>query len=74
MREFIDAHDWLTVYQLPPYCPDPNPVEGIWSLLRRKLANTAFTLRRGLREIQYRPQLIEGVLTETGLALHPKAS
>ena len=43
MREFVGAHDWLTVYQLPPYSQDLNPVEGIWSLLRRKLANTAFT-------------------------------
>jgi transposase len=33
---------WLTVHQLPAYNPDLNPVEGIWSLLRRKLANTAF--------------------------------
>jgi len=80
MREYVEDHDWLTVVQLPPYCPDLNPVEGIWSLLRRKLANTAFTdpdhlvqaVRRGLREIQYRPHLIEGVLTETGLTLHAK--
>lgn len=79
MREFVETHDWLTVYQLPPYSPDLNPVEGIWSLLRRKLANTAFTdpghliaaVRRGLREIQYQPKLIDGVLTETGLTLHP---
>lgn len=78
MREFVDAHEWLTVYQLPPYCPDLNPVEGIWSLLRRKLANTAFAdpdhligaVRRGLREIQYRPHLINGVLAETGLTLN----
>jgi len=79
MREFVETHAWLTVYQLPPYSPDLNPVEGIWSLLRRKLANTAFTdpdhlisaVRRGLREIQYQPRLIDGVLTETGLALRP---
>jgi transposase len=79
MREFIDTHDWLTVYQLPAYSPDLNPVEGIWSLLRRKLANTAFldpehlvnAVRRGLREIQHRPHLINGVLAETGLTLNP---
>ena len=80
MREFVDAHDWLTVVQLPSYSPDLNPVEAIWSLLRRKLANTAFTdpdhltsaVRRGLREIQYRPHLIDGCLTATGLALQPE--
>ena len=79
MREFVQAHAWLTVYQLPPYSPDLNPVEGIWSLLRRKLANTAFAdpdhliaaVRRALREIQYQPRLIDGMLTETGLVLRP---
>ena len=55
-----------------------NPVEGVWSLLRRgPLANTAFTdpdhlertLRRGLAHIQRRPDLIDGCLTGTGLTL-----
>jgi len=82
MREYAAAHDWLTIVQLPSYAPDLNPVEGIWSLLRRgPLANTAFTddehlertLRRGLRHIQLRPDLIDGCLTGTGLTLthHP---
>ncbi|MBS2961455.1 transposase [Actinocrinis puniceicyclus] len=35
MRRFIAEHDWLTVYHLPPYIPQLNPVEGIWSLVRR---------------------------------------
>ncbi|GGL06012.1 hypothetical protein GCM10010094_78430 [Streptomyces flaveus] len=56
--------------------------EGIWSLLRRgPLANVAFTdddhlertLRRGLRHIQHRPDLIDGCLSGTRLTLtrHP---
>ncbi|CAG6396716.1 transposase [Streptomyces cocklensis] len=78
MRAFIDAHDWITVHFLPPYAPQLNPVEGIWSLLRRRCqANTAFTdpvhlmrnLRQGLREVQYRPDLIDGCLAATGLTL-----
>ncbi|WP_159047399.1 IS630 family transposase [Streptomyces sp. XY332] len=78
MRAFIDAHDWLTVYHLPPYAPDLNPVEGIWSVLRRtSQANTAFTdpdhlirrLRHSLRQIQYRSDIIDGCLTATGLTL-----
>ncbi|MGW5259318.1 IS630 family transposase, partial [Streptomyces sp. NPDC004012] len=69
MREFIDTHDWITCYFLPAYAPDLNPVEGIWSLLRRSSqVNTAFTdpdhlistLRHGLRQIQYRSNLIDG--------------
>ncbi len=63
MRAFIEAQDWLTAYHLPSYAPDLNPVEGIWSILRRTTqANTAFAdsdhlmrrLRHGLRRIQYR--------------------
>ncbi|WP_251061681.1 transposase [Streptomyces sp. ISL-100] len=78
MRAFIDAQDWITAYHLPPYAPDLNPVEGIWSLLRRSSqANTAFTdpdhlvraLRHGLRRIQYRSDIIDGCLTETRLKL-----
>ncbi|MET8676065.1 transposase [Streptomyces sp. NPDC004647] len=78
MREFVAARDWLTVYQLPSYAPDLNPVEGIWSLLRRGwLSNVAFTtpehlirtVRHGLRKIQYRSDLIDGCLAGTGLAV-----
>src|SRR5256714_436626 len=74
-KTFIAEHDWLTVYQLPAYAPDLNPVEGIWSLIRRgPLANAAFTdpdhliatVRRGLREIQYRSWLTsDALLTKT---------
>ncbi|WP_084959531.1 transposase [Thermoactinospora rubra] len=78
LTTFIDSCAWLTVSYLPPYAPDLNPVEGIWSVLRRSSqANTAFTdpghllkaLRRGLRKIQYRSRLIEGFLAATGLTL-----
>ena len=64
--------------QMPSYAPDLDPVEGLWSLLRRSSqANTAFTdpdhlmrtLRHGLRQIQYRSNLIDGCLAETGLTL-----
>ncbi|MEU5811857.1 transposase [Streptomyces sp. NPDC047718] len=74
-QAFIEAQDWITAYHLPPYAPDLNPVEGIWSILRRTTqANTAFTdpnhlmrrLRHGLRQIQYRSDIIDGCLTGTG--------
>jgi hypothetical protein len=64
MRRFVNGQDWLTVVQLPAYAPELNPVEGMWSLLRRGYtANVAFTstdhrirtVRQGLRKIQYRP-------------------
>ncbi|WP_433397183.1 transposase [Streptomyces sp. CA-146814] len=44
LREFAASRDWLTIYYLPPYAPDLNPVEGIWALLRRGwLSNVAFS-------------------------------
>ncbi|MFJ4656779.1 transposase [Nocardia sp. NPDC088792] len=75
MRGYLADRDWLTVYQLPPYAPELNPIEGTWSLLHRRLANTLFTdpahlttaIRTGLRRIQYRPKPIDGCLTEIGL-------
>jgi hypothetical protein len=40
MREFIDAHrQWLTVVRLPDYAPELNPVEGVWSHMKRGLGN-----------------------------------
>src|SRR5260370_1278423 len=39
MRELIAARDWLTVFQLPAYAPELNPVEPVWSNLKRSLAN-----------------------------------
>ncbi len=71
--------DRLTTVRVPPYAPGLNPVEAVWSLVRRALANTAVStlddldrvLRRELRGIQLRPHLIDGCLTATGLALAP---
>jgi transposase len=79
LREFAAWHDWLTISYLPPYAPDLNPVEGIWSLLRRGWLYVAFSspehliqlIRRGLRQIQYRSELIDGCLAETGLTISP---
>ncbi|MCZ2525928.1 transposase [Streptomyces sp. HB2AG] len=78
LRDFIDTHDWIAAFFLPPYAPDLNPVEGVWSVFRRSgQANTAFTdpghlmrdLRHGLRTIQYRGDLIDGCPAATGLRL-----
>ncbi|GAB2895204.1 hypothetical protein GCM10027074_73640 [Streptomyces deserti] len=80
LREWATARDWLTIYYLPPYAPDLKPVEGIWSLLRRSwLSNVAFStpehlvqrIRRGLRHIPYRSDLIDGCLADTGLTIRP---
>lgn len=79
MRQLVDARLWLTVYQLPPYAPEFHPVEGVWSHLNRSLANltkhsldqlTALVKTR-LKQMQYRPGLVDGLTAKTGLDFQP---
>jgi putative transposase len=79
MGELVAGRDWLTVFQLPPYASELNPVESVWSNLKRSLANlvkqdidqlTALARTR-LRRMQYRPALLTGFLTGTRLDLTP---
>jgi transposase len=77
MRQLIAARSWLTVYQLPAYAPELNPVEAVWSNLKRSLANLAkqgidqltALVKTRLKPMQYRPSLIDGFLARTGLDL-----
>jgi transposase len=79
MADLIAARDWLTVFRLPSYAHELNPVESVWSVLKRSLANlvkhtiselTALARTR-LRRMQYRPGLLEGFLAGTRLDLTP---
>jgi transposase len=71
--------EWLRIYRLPAYAPDMNPVEGIWSLTKRAMANFAAAdldgliriIKRKLKKAQYRPHLIDGCLAATGLTIEP---
>jgi transposase len=75
MAELIAARLWLTVCQLPAYAPELNPVEAVWSHLKRSLANLAkrnlsqlaALIKTRLKRMQYRPGLIDGFLASTGL-------
>ena len=79
MTELIAARDWLTIYQLPPYAHELNPVEPAWPHMKRSLANMAkrnlsqltALVKTRLRRMQYRPTLLEGFLASTGLDLTP---
>ena len=80
LADFIAENKaWLRVYRLPAYSPDLNPAEGIWSLLKRSMANFAAAdvnglvriIKRKLKKIQYRPHLIDGCLAATGLTIEP---
>ncbi|MEU1050234.1 transposase [Streptomyces sp. NPDC005897] len=41
VREPIAEREWLTVFLLPAYSPDLNPVEWVWAHVKRSLANLA---------------------------------
>jgi transposase len=78
MRAFIDAHaDWLTVVRLPAHAPDLNAAERVWAHLKHGLGNLAANgigpltdiVKTRLKRIQYRPEFLEGFLTQTGLTL-----
>ena len=79
MTELAAARHWLTVCQLPSYAHELNPVELVWSHLKRSLANLAkrnlaqltALVKTRLRRMQYRPALLEGFLASTGLDLTP---
>jgi transposase len=81
MARLAAARDWLTIFQLPPYAHELNPVEAVWSNLKRSLANlvkhnidqlTALVKTR-LRRMQYRPALLDGFLAKTRLDLRNPA-
>ncbi|MEU9015148.1 hypothetical protein AB0D12_36545 [Streptomyces sp. NPDC048479] len=52
-------------------------MEGIWSLVKRTIGNLAAAnldqlaraMKRSLNQIQYRPHLVNGCLTGTGLTM-----
>jgi putative transposase len=79
MAELITARDWLTIYRLPAYASELNPVEGVWSVLKESLANLAkrdigqltALVKTRLRRMQYRPALLEGFLAGPRLNLTP---
>jgi putative transposase len=79
MAGLVAARDWLTVFRLPPYASELNPVERVWALLKKSLANLAkrdirqltALIRTRLRRMQYRPGLLDGFLAGTRLDLTP---
>jgi transposase len=75
IRAAVAARPWLRVYQLPSYAPELNPVEKVWSAMKHSLANhgvrtatgLAAAVKNRLKRMQYRPGLIDGYFTGTGL-------
>nr|WP_301364504.1 transposase [Streptomyces xanthophaeus] len=78
MRDLVAEREWLTVFLLPAYSPDLNPVEWVWAHVKRSLANLAVMaldrlealVRNRLKRLQYRPDTLDGFIAGTGLTIH----
>lgn len=67
---------WLTAERFPAYAPELNPVEALWSVLKRTdLGNAApeglpdldRRIRRGVRRLRRRTDVLTGCLRASGL-------
>nr|WP_282206392.1 IS630 family transposase [Kitasatospora fiedleri] len=77
VRELVDQRARLTVFLLPAYSPDLNPVEWVWAHVKHSLANLAVMaldrlealVRNRLKRLQYPPDTPDGFIAGTGLTL-----
>ena len=76
VNDFIDNTTDLSTFFLPPYAPELNPVEGVWSYLKlNPLANypatdlesLAATARHHARSVQRKQTLLRSFLKHTPL-------
>ena len=77
VRAFVAAHhERINIEYLPAYAPELNPDEGVWRYLKhvelgnfapRNLGELKHALRRSVKKMQRRPNLIAGFIKQTGL-------
>ncbi|MEU4040279.1 transposase [Streptomyces collinus] len=80
MHAGVTEQDWLTMERLPAHAPEPNPVELLWSSLKKRelanlagdhLADVADATEQGIHRINANPRLPRSCLARTGLSIHP---
>jgi transposase len=78
VKELLVDHPRLTFHYLPPYAPDLNAVEGVWSLTKyHRMANHTISeldalhaeARRHLHDVGQSQQLMQSCFKGAGLAL-----
>ena len=75
LSEGLSPGVWLE--RLPPYAPDLNPDEGIWSYLKGQLANVCCVnledlkarLRREIKRLRPKKRIVLGCFTAADLTL-----
>ncbi|WP_405413006.1 transposase [Streptomyces decoyicus] len=80
MRAWVTEQDWLTLERLPAYAPELNPVELLWSSLKKRelanlagdhLADVADATEQGVHRINHNQHLPWSYLAHTGLTIQP---
>ncbi|MDO0929556.1 transposase [Streptomyces sp. TG1A-8] len=72
MRAWVAQQDRLAIERLPDCAPELNPVELLWSSLKkRELANLADATEQGIHRINHNQQLPWSFLAHTDLTIHP---
>ena len=81
VQTFIQATPYLYAFFLPPYAPELNPVEYVWSYLKMNpLANRSFfevnslakVTRSHVRSLQRKPNLLRAFMEHSPLSLRLK--
>ncbi|CAL9329051.1 hypothetical protein SUDANB6_00034 [Streptomyces sp. enrichment culture] len=80
MRAWVAEQDWLILERSPAYAPELNPVELLWSSLKKRelanlagnhLADVADATGQGIHRIDTNPRLPWSFLADTGLTIRP---
>ena len=80
-QEFLRSRPHIHVFPFPPYAPELNPVEYLWSYLKvNPMANLALlevpaladVTRRASRSVQRRPSLLRSFIAHSPLSLRLK--
>jgi transposase len=81
VKEFCRAGKRISLEYFPPYAPELDPVEYVWSYLKKNplanhpahdLAELASTARRSGRSVQKREPLLRSFMKHTGLSFRMK--
>ncbi len=77
MADLVAARDWLTIFRLPPYAHELNPVEPVWSHLKRSsqpgkrdISQLTALVKTRLRRMRYRPGLLAASSPAPGSTSH----
>ncbi|MBN1817278.1 MAG: IS630 family transposase [Sedimentisphaerales bacterium] len=78
VKEFISQHTDVEVFEFPPYAPELNPVDYVWSYVKySRLANYCpqnllelrETITAELTAVKMNPRLLRSLFSRTGLGL-----